>query len=163
MGRQEDYTPSNPLWLSILKLGKSSGTIHWRVKSRTVAGAMLTSDTWSLQLAAPQAATVTAPADGQVFAADAPPPTLAWEANHNAAYKVVFSTRADLGGTLKVASGDTYTLRGTSWTLPAAAWSKIRSVLAPRNADGTVYYAVLAKDAIGRKTSSPVRSLKVLP
>ena len=35
--------------------------------------------------------------------------------------------------------------------------------LAPKNADGTVYWQVRGKDGLGRKTRSTVRSFRVVP
>jgi subtilisin family serine protease len=158
---EDSFTPSTSLWLSVLRLGKSTGTVYWRVKGKDTSGDKTLSETRSFRVASAAPAEVTAPAEAQVFASDAPPPTLTWEANHNKKYRVVFATRADLGGRLTVASDDKYTLTGTSWTIPARKWEKIVTKLAPKSPDGTVYYVLFSKDALKRKTQAPVRTLRV--
>ena len=59
--------------------------------------------------------------------------------------------------------GEGFTISGSSWTIPADVWTKIVDRLAPTNADGRVYYAVKAKDAVNRKTLGAVRSFRVVP
>jgi hypothetical protein len=153
-------TLSRLLWVGILRLAKSAGVAHWRVKGRDASGSRETSETRTILLAAQQAPALTAPAEGQVFSAQEPAPTLVWESNHNESYRIVFSWRPDLGGKPKARSGKGYTLKGTAWTIPDATWERIKSKLAPKGG-GTVHYAVFAKDLLGRKTRSITYTLQI--
>jgi subtilisin family serine protease len=158
----ESFTPDASLWKRILKLGKSTGSIYWRVKAKNAEGDRTTSETRRMELYGPEPALVYSPAEGEVFDRDEPPPTLSWEPNHNKKYQVIFATRANLGGKRTVKSGKGYTLIGSSWTIPQGKWDKIRNRLAPKNPDGTVYYVLFSKDHVGRRTQSPVRTLRVV-
>jgi hypothetical protein len=159
---QESYTPEEGLWRSILRLGSREGGVYWKVEGRDASRVEEDSPVRWLQLAAAAPAPVTAPPDGSQFSAAGPPPTLAWAANHNSRYRVVFSTREDLGGDHRVVSGRGYTLEGTAWEIPAKLWSKIALGLAPKGDGGRVYYALQSLDALGRKTQGTVRSLQVV-
>lgn len=157
----DSFTPDAALWKRILRLGKSTGLIYWRVKAKNADGDKTISETRLLDLAPAEPALVYDPAEGEEFCGGEPPPTLRWETRHNKKYRVVFATRADLGGKPKVSSGDGYTLTGDSWTIPQRKWDRIRDRLAPKSPDGTVYYVLFSKDHVGRKTRAPVRTLRV--
>jgi len=156
----EMFTPDLPLWEKVLRLARTSGSFFWRVQGRSRSGNVTRSDTRTIHLAPAQAVDLTGPVDGAGYSSDDPPPTLTWAPNHNAAYRVVFSSRADLKGAPKAASGGGLTLTGTLWTIPAATWEKIKSRIAPKGG-GTVYYALLAQDGAGRQTQSAVRTLLI--
>jgi hypothetical protein len=81
--------------------------------------------------------------------------------NHNNACKIILAWRSTLTGKPKVKSGKGYTLQGTSWTPTTTKWNKVMTRLAPKNPDGTVYYRIVCKDALGRKTRGEVRTLRI--
>jgi hypothetical protein len=49
-----------------------------------------------------------------------------------------------------------------SWTPTTTKWEKVITRLAPKNPDGTVYYRIDCKDALGRKTRGEVRTLQIV-
>jgi hypothetical protein len=155
-----EYSPDESRWNSVLRLGKKTGVVYWRVKGKDSMGSRETTETRTILVAAAEAAAVFSPAAGAAVA-PVSPPTIAWEENHNAAFRVIFSKRADLGGKTVYTSGKGYTLTGSSWTVPETKWQKIVENLASKNPEGEVYYAVHAKDSLGRKTDGAVRVLLV--
>lgn len=154
-----DYLPSGERWRKILRLGKSTGTVFWRVKGKDPSGNRETSGTMTLLVAPEEPPEITSPPNGATIDPDSPP-TLTWQANHNEAFRVIFSMRFDLQVSHRANSGRGYLLEGTSWTVTPDVWARVVERLAPRN-DGRVYYAVLARDALGRKTRSGLRVLRV--
>jgi hypothetical protein len=154
------YTPNSVSWNRILRLGKTTGTVYWRVKAKDASRALTISETRTIEVAAAEPAVVTAPAVGAQIPASSPP-TLEWEARHNAVYKVKFATRSDMRGRPKAKSGKGYTLTGTTWAVPAHVWDKIVTKLAPKDAQGRVWYMLYSKDNLRRKTHNEIRYFRV--
>lgn len=157
----DNYLPSRNVWVRILKLGLSSGTISWRVSvkdGRTVSS----SPSFHILLAPAQAATISTPAPGASFSASAPPPSFSWISNSNSGFRIVFSAFEDLRAP-KVVLGGPYSNHTTTFTPTAKQWKGIYTAIAKRSQGGTVYFAVGARDAVGRTTGSLVRSFTLSP
>jgi|GEM_PF-2366552 len=158
----DSLVPSPTLWLAILKLAKTGGgVVTWQVKSKPPTGTILATETRTVRLSDPIVATVIAPADDQAFVPAGPAPTLQWDANHNDTFRVTFGSTPDLRGGSALFSSAGYTLTGSSWTIPASLWSQIASKIASRSAEGRVYYAITARDRLGRKVVGRVRSFRI--
>jgi hypothetical protein len=112
-----------------------------------------------LLLVAPaQRPTVIAPPDGvRVRASE--PPTLRWAPNHNSTFLLRFSNSPHLGR-VRVDAGNGFTITTTEWQNPGV-WSRVIG-LSRSSRGGTVYFSVFARDALGRKTWSNVRSLQIV-
>src|SRR5206468_3897305 len=83
------YTPSDKLWTKILNLGAKSadGLIRWGVTSQYPGVPVpAVTNIRSFKLAPPEAPVTTEPPPDSSFSASAPPPSFAWEANHNSRY-----------------------------------------------------------------------------
>lgn len=101
-----------------------------------------------------------APPEGAVFSVEEGPPVFEWLPGEFDRFRIVLSWRPDLKGQPMAASGEGFTLRGTSWAMPAAIWEKVKSRIAPRGG-GTVHYAISGRDSTGSSIRSAIRTLRV--
>ena len=157
----DSYVPSSTLLMKILRLGLSSGTIHWRVSVKD-GKALSSSPPWSLILMPKQAAAITGPPDGASYAASGTPPLLSWDARHNSGFRVVFSAHSDLSAPA-MRLGNAYGIKTGSVTPTIGQWKSIYNAIAKKSPGGVVYFAVEAKDVLGRTTRSSARSFYMNP
>ena len=155
------FTPSDPLWVSILKLGLPSGKIYWRVTGTDMSGLRQVSEVRSFSLAAATQATFNTPVDGASFSKSDPPPLFSWDSNGNSAYRVVFSAKPYFNDPRRT-SGDTW-LRETSWTPGPSLWSQILGLSSSSSDGQTVYYRIVSRDRLGRVTTGTTRTFTVTP
>ena len=155
------FVPPSSLWTQILKLGVPDGTIRWRISVKD--GKTVTSSPLSrIILADPQPAAILAPSAGSSFSASAPPPVFSWDANHNATFRILYSAFQDFHAS-KIVLGGSYTLKGPTFTPSVSQWKNIYNTIAKNSPGGVVYFAVEAKDAIGRTTRSAVGDFNMTP
>ena len=157
----ESFQPSAKLWLTILKLGLTNGTIQWRVRAKD-GRALTPSSIVPLVLAGVQAPTVSAPEPGQAFSASEPPPSFSWTANHNAVHRITCSKSPDF--TLpKHLPGAGYSIKTGTFTPSVLQWKALYKAIAKNSAGGIVYFKVEAKDSLGRPSASSASSFVLNP
>ena len=163
------FTPDSAHWGRALNLATSpdfgDAPVFWRIVARGAAGEE-TSVTRAFRIAAAEPPVLLRPGDGQQVPAEVPP-TLERDANHNARYQVRFSTNSHLGDPRVIAGGDfnlmvTEVPPMTTWTVPPNKWSEVVALSETSNS-GAVYFAVFARDALGRTTWSRVHRLEIVP
>jgi subtilisin family serine protease len=149
-------------WRQLL-LRMAHGPIEWGVRAQDAQGRVVDSPRHRLSLAPPRPPEVVCPADGARFSADGaaleggcegPGPWLRWDAQGSAAFKVRWSSRADLRNATTAGSGYRLTSAGLTPTL--AQWRDLAA--RARGNGGVVYVQVQGRDGAQRRTeSSPLR------
>jgi hypothetical protein len=154
-----NWTPSNRKWATILGAAKNAGeadvTIVWRVVGKQ-GGPMVASGGF-ITIRGIVAPTLASPAEGAEVGVSAPP-TFTWSADHTSLFQVRVSDTAGfkvLRLTSKT-SNKAWLSGTTTWTPDADKWK--------RTAQGNarLYWEVITKDAIGRKATSVVHSVKIV-
>jgi len=166
------YSPETQ-WEQILALGVNpdprTGNIFWRLSS----DADDTIVKKSFRLAPAEKPTLVFPRDGEEAREDNQLPNVQWNANHADHFEVRFSSNPSL-------SPPTFTDPPTvikpgydcvdvtpetpdevTTPIPPEVWNGIVA-LSKLNSDHKVYFAVFAKDRLGRVTWSAVRHIKIV-
>lgn len=153
------WTPDSGKWAAILGAAKGAGdsstTMSWRVLGRS-SGASLTDSGGVFVIAGATAPDNLTPGYGAQVSPSIPP-TLGWSPRHNADFKVQVSDTRDFK-VVRLKSGSQKKPWGqdTDWTPDAGAWTKV-AVAYP-----VLYWQVVGRDAIGRKSTSGPNSLTVV-
>jgi len=149
----DNYTPSPTKWLRILKLGLSTdGTVYWRVRTkdnRTLSA----SPPSRLLLSAAQVAAVSSPGPGSSFSTSDPPPEFSWGTNHNSGFRIIYSASSDFS-TPKFLRSALYSIKTGAYTPTVLQWKGLYRAIAKNSPGGVVYFAIEAKDAVGRTSRS---------
>lgn len=148
------WRPDEATWRKILRAaaGATADTdVYWRVVGETVG----TLASGVLRIAGPRPCDDLRPIDGSDVSAGSPP-DLSWNGEHNGKFDVQFSDASDFSRVLLSSKTKGGWLTKAAWTPGKRAWKKL-------SANSTVYWRVLAEDAIGRGTTSAVQSLVILP
>jgi hypothetical protein len=166
------YQPTTEEWNSILRLARTpdfrQASVFWRVTPLDAPESACSRKSTTFDVPTAQKPVLRSPPDGEAFSVSEAPPTISWFASHNDSYQVRFSSSRNLSNPLSVPESFSIanTGRGDSgdpisdWEMPAAVLTQIGD-LAARNEDRSVYYAVFAKDRLGRISWSAVRRLEI--
>ena len=154
-------TPSATLWKKILKLGLADGTVRWRIRAK--AGTTVSStEPQRFLLGANETVTVTMPPPGGSYSASGSPPFFTWLGSGYASIKVVFSVFDDLRAP-RVVFGGPNPAEVRYFAPDTRQWKSVYNAIAKMSPGGMVYFAVEAKDAIGRVTRSEVQGFTMTP
>ncbi len=152
--KKASWRPGQAKWNKILLSAKDATTapttVYWRVAGKnggTLGGGTLT-------IAAPTAPDGLQPPDGTPASSA---PSFSWNPEHSAGFRVEASRSADFstGVALTSQSGQKPWLHGATWTPGSKAWSKAAS------GASALYWHVVARDALGRETTSATISLSI--
>ena len=149
------WKPGPARWKKILKSAQwvmdAETMVYWRVMDQDEAVVV----SGSFQISRVNACDSLSPASGSSVTISQTP-DFGWDARHNSKYQVEVSDTADFAA-VRLASKkkEKPWLRSPAWTPGAKAWQKFAQSYAGQR----VFWRVVAKDTIGRQTSSGVASL----
>ncbi len=152
--KKASWRPGQAKWKKILLSAKDATTaptaVYWRAVGKS-GGAL---GGGSFDIAPPTAPDGLQPPDGTTASGA---PTFSWNAEHSRDFRVEASRSADFstGVVLTSQSGRKPWLHGATWTPGSKAWSKAAS------GASALYWHVVARDALGRETTSAASSLSI--
>jgi hypothetical protein len=159
-GNINNWTPAIGLWKKMMTWSNTNGTIYWKVVGTRPDKSTAESEVWSFSIGSPQPVTINSPADGATLPFN-PPPTFDINTNCNVKFRLEFSPSDDFTNPKNI-KGFTFTVKDPvvqptlQKILTSGQWTAIKKLLSP-----TGYFRIKAWDAIGRETTSNVRSFNI--
>ena len=153
--KKASWRPGQAKWKKILLSAKDATTapttVYWRVVGKSGGGAL---GGGTLTIAPPIPPDGLQPPDGTPASSA---PSFSWNPEHSARFRVEASHSADFstGVVLSSRSAAHAWLHKDTWTPGNRAWNKATS------GTSTLYWRVVARDALGRETTSAVSSLSI--
>lgn len=151
------WRPGGKVWDKVLRSASGNDgaetPVYWRVAGKSTSGDVAGG---SFQISRVITCVTQSPADGDPVSSTQAP-AFAWDGSHNKDFRVEVSDSSDFSTGVKLSSKTSSQpwLHKTSWTPGTAKWKK-----AAANAS-TLHWRVVARDSLGRTTTSPSSSMTV--